>query len=128
MTVFDCWIASGAMPPLNLAFLNKVRVSFCPFFNVAACRCSPPPVLPARAAFDSCFVGPLPSLVTPYVIKWIGGAHCAVWLAPLQPWVRTGCVETSVHTHDRFGWIDLQLHGTLSVPLSSVITASYRAL
>eukprot|EP00277_Geminigera_cryophila_P017820 CAMPEP_0179442406 /NCGR_PEP_ID=MMETSP0799-20121207/25934_1 /TAXON_ID=46947 /ORGANISM="Geminigera cryophila, Strain CCMP2564" /LENGTH=148 /DNA_ID=CAMNT_0021227581 /DNA_START=81 /DNA_END=527 /DNA_ORIENTATION=+ len=26
------------MPPLNLAFLNKVRVSFCPFFNVAACR------------------------------------------------------------------------------------------
>ena len=26
------------MPPLNLAFVNKVRVAFCPFFNVAACR------------------------------------------------------------------------------------------
>lgn len=45
MTVFDSWIASGAMAPLNLAFLTKVRVSFCPFFNVAACRCSPPLML-----------------------------------------------------------------------------------
>ena len=26
------------MPPLNLTFLNKVRVAFCPFFNVTACR------------------------------------------------------------------------------------------
>ena len=40
------------MPPLNLAFVTKVRVAFCPFFNVAACRyrrpSSPPPAPCAR--------------------------------------------------------------------------------
>ena len=40
------WGAVGAsMPPLNLAFLTKVRVAFCPFFNVSACRCAPAPGL-----------------------------------------------------------------------------------
>merc|ERR1712216_49316 len=33
-----CLSPGVPMPPLNLAFVNKVRVAFCPFFNVAACR------------------------------------------------------------------------------------------
>jgi hypothetical protein len=49
---------SGAsMPPLNLAFVTKVRVAFCPFFNVAACRYRPaslpPPSTPCARRWAS---------------------------------------------------------------------------
>lgn len=46
------------MPPVNLAFVTKVRVAFCPFSNVSACRYHPlrpptPPSLPVHGRWAS---------------------------------------------------------------------------
>jgi hypothetical protein len=60
------------MPPLNLAFLTKVRVSFNPFSNVAACRYG---AAPSLASWDARETHGIPAAWIPCVSLAAPGSH-----------------------------------------------------